>query len=252
MPTVDTHEVERGRLALFQHYSGGNMDEGWTRLCFENFNFDYHTLMSTEINQGNLKKKYDVIVLPSDSPSGIKGEGSRWGGDPSDYPEKYRSQMTKDGIQALKDFVEQGGTLVALGSSYAFAVEEFDLKVRNINSDLDSKEFFCPGSTLKVDIDNTDPLAYGMPDEGLVVFNSSPVFSISAGIEGPDYKTIVRYQDKDIMKSGWLIGEKIITKKPAMVSVKKGEGQIVLIGFRTQHRNQTDGTFKLLFNTIIR
>ena len=252
MPSGKTHQVKRGRLALFQRYFGGNMDEGWTRLCFENYGFDYHSLMFDEINKGNLVKKYDVIILPDDSPEAIKGASLSRGADISAYPEKYRSTLSKEGLQALKDFVSQGGTIVTFGDSWEFAAELFDLKVRNVTSNLDSKEFFCPGSTLKVDIDPADPLAYGMPDEGLVLFRSSPVFSISAGLDNPDYKTIVRYQDQNLLKSGWLIGEKQIVKKPAMVSVKKGEGQIVLIGFRPQHRNQTDGTFKLVFNAIIR
>ncbi len=252
LPDDGIHKVKRGRLALFQRYDGGNMDEGWTRLCFENFAFPYYSLMSQEVKEGDLNKKWDVIVIPSDSPDRIKGIYSSTSQRiPDKYPEKYKSGIGKEGVEAMKDFVKNGGTLVALGSSYRFVVEEFELKIRNLTSDLDSKEFFCPGSTIKVNFDNTNPLAYGMPDEGLVLFRSSPAFSISPSKHNTDYSTIVRYQDKDLLQSGWLIGEKKIAKKPAMISVKYGEGKIVVIGFRVQHRNQTDGTFKLLFNSII-
>ncbi|MBT4402100.1 MAG: peptidase M14 family protein [Bacteroidetes bacterium] len=252
LPKKEIINLERGRLALFQRYNGGNMDEGWTRQCLENFNFPYHTLMGNEIKEGKLIDKWDVIILPSDSPDGIKGTYSPNSyRQPEKYPEKYMNGMGKEGVEALKEFVKAGGTLVALGSSYEFAVKEFDLKVRNLTDDLESKKFFCPGSTIKVNFDNTDPLAYGMPDEGLVLFRSSPTFAVSPSRKNTDYKTIVRYKEKDLLKSGWLIGEKNIAKKSAMLSVKYGDGRIVLIGFRTQHRNQTDGTFKLLFNTIM-
>lgn len=117
---------------------------------------------------------------------------------------------------------------------------------------LSSTEFFCPGSTIAAEFDNTDPLAYGMPDDGLVLYFRSPAFEVEPGRFNEDYKTVVRYKDKDILKSGWLIGEKNIAKKSAMLKAKYGEGEVVLIGFRTQHRNQTDGTFKFLFNTIIK
>jgi hypothetical protein len=251
-PSDGIHQVNRGRIALFQRYNGGNMDEGWTRLCFENFSFDYHTLMINEIKEGKLKDKFDVIVIPSDSYTSLTGEYSANSRRiPEKAPEKYKSGIDEEGVKALEEFVESGGTLVAFDASYKFVVDKFGLKVRNILEGLSSNEFFCPGSTIKATFDNTDPLAYGMPDKGLVLFRQSAAFEIIPSKNNADYKTVVRYADKDLLKSGWLIGEKKIAKKSAMISTGYGKGKIVLIGFRTQHRNQTDATFKLLFNTII-
>ena len=59
------------------------------------------------------------------------------------------------------------------------------------------------------------------------------------------------FVDRDLLQSGWLLGEEVIAEKAAMVSVEHGRGQVVLIGFRTQHRAQTHGTFKLLFNALV-
>ena len=105
---------------------------------------------------------------------------------------------------------------------------------------------------LKVTFDNNHPLAYGMPSEGLVLFRSSMVFDITPGQQNENYKTVVRYINRDILQIGWLIGEEHLSNKAAMVSAKYGKSQVVLIGFRTQHRSQTHGTFKLLFNALIR
>jgi hypothetical protein len=148
--------------------------------------------------------------------------------------------------------VEKGGMLVTFGEASGFAIEKFGLGVRNVIANLSSKEFFCPGSTLKVKFDNSHPLAYGMPSEGFVVFYSSQAFAITSSQNSERYESVARYQDKDILQSGWLIGEDHLLKMPAMVNVKQGKGQVVLIGFRTQNRCQTHGTFKLLFNTMIR
>lgn len=252
LPSDKIHNVSRGKIGLFQRYDGGNMDEGWTRLCFENFAFPYNSLMSQEVKEGNLNKKWDVIVLPNDSPeaiTGIYGKDSRR--KPEKYPEKYKSGIGKEGVKELIDFVKNGGTLVSFGASSKFVIDEFELKIRDLTRNLDSKDFFCPGSTVKVNFDNSDPLAYGMPNEGVVLFNYSPAYEIIPSRTNPDYKTIVRYNDKNLLKSGWLIGEKNIAKKAAMITTNYGKGKIVIIGFRTQHRNQTDATFKLLFNSII-
>ncbi|MGB7294630.1 MAG: M14 metallopeptidase family protein [Candidatus Aminicenantales bacterium] len=247
-----THEVKKPRLGMYQRYYGGNMDEGWTRLVLEMFAFPYTSLMDAEIKKGDLRARYDVIILPDDSPGMILGEiPERYRRFISAVPPEYRSGIGQEGIDALKDFVEEGGTLITLGEASGLAIDKFSLRVRNVVADLPSKEFFCPGSTLKVNFDNTHPLAYGMPSEGLVLFNSNQAFDIQPGQKNEMYETVVRYQERDLLQSGWLIGEKHLSGQPAMVRAEMGKGQIILIGFRPQHRGQTHGTFKLFFNALL-
>ncbi len=247
------HQVQKPRIGMYQRYYGGNMDEGWTRLVLEKFSFPYTSLKDAEIKKGDLIKKYDVIILPDDSAAIIMGEiTGRYRRYFSSVPPEYRSGIGREGVEALKTFVEKGGILVTLGGATRFAIEKFGLSVRNTVENLDSKEFFCPGSTVKVNIDNNHPLGYGMPEEGLVLFRGSPVFAVSSGQNSENYETVARYQERDLLRSGWLIGEEHLSNMPAMLNVKQGEGRIVLIGFRPQHRCQTHGTFKLLFNALIR
>ena len=253
-PSQVIKKVERGRTGMYQGYYGGNMDEGWTRLVLEQFAFTYTSLMDAEIIKGDLGKTYDVIVLPSNDPCMITGDipdryKQQLG---TDYPKKYLSGIKKEGVENLRAFVKNGGTLVALAESTEFAIDTFKLRVENVIDNVPRTGFFCPGSTLKANFANNDPLAYGMPEEGLVLFRSSPAFRIKGGRNNDQYKTIVRYADKNILQSGWLIGEKQIAKKAGMVEARVGKGRVILIGFRTQHRCQSHGTFKLLFNTIIR
>jgi len=247
------HELKKPRVGMYQRYYGGNMDEGWTRFLLEMFAFRYTSLMDAEIKKGNLNAKYDTIILPQDSPGMIMGEiPPRYRRFISAVPPEYRSGIGQEGVAALKEFVEKGGILVTLGEASSFAIEKFGLGVRNVVENLGSKEFFCPGSTLKVKFDNSHPLGYGMPSEGFVVFSSSQAYAVTSSQNSEQYESVVRYQDKDILQSGWLIGEDHLAKMPAMINVKHGKGQVVLIGFRTQNRCQTHGTFKLLFNTMIR
>ena len=261
------HAVKRLRIGMYQRYWGGNIDEGWTRLLLEQFGFPYTSLMDAEIKKGSLNERYDVIILPDDSTARITGErpaapgraaGARGerGAPPErpeePYPAEYRSGLGNEGVSALKAFVEKGGTLVTLGGASNFAIERLGLRLRNVVANRSSKEFWCPGSTLRVKFDNTHPLAYGMPPEGLALYMSgSPVFEILPSEYNERYQVIVRYADRDLLQSGWLLGEETLAKKAAMIVAQYEKGRVVLIGFRTQHRAQTHGTFKLLFNTLI-
>jgi hypothetical protein len=258
--TQPSHDMRRLRVGMYQRYGGGNMDEGWTRLLLEQFSFPYTSLMDAEMRKGNLNAKYDVIIVPDDSTAAITGErtaapaGAAGGGRPPEVtPPEYRSGMGAEGVEALKAFVQKGGTVVALGQASLFAIERFGLPVRNVVAGRTSKEFWCPGSTLRVSFDSNHPLAYGMPPEGLVVhLASSPAFEIVPTAANEQYETVVTYADRDLLQSGWLIGEETLARKAGMVTAKVGAGRVVLIGFRTQHRAQTHGTFKLLFNALVR
>ncbi|MFQ5791669.1 MAG: peptidase M14 family protein, partial [Acidobacteriota bacterium] len=253
-PREGLHEVQRRRLGIYQRYRGGNMDEGWTRFLLEQFAFPYQSVMADEIKKGDLNADYDVILLPHDSTAMILGEEEepRPGRPPEVYPPEYMTGIGEDGVETLKRFLDEGGTLVCLGDATGFAIDKLELKVRNVVEKTDRKEFFCPGSTLKVHFDNNHPLAYGMPSEGLALFWENAAFEITPSRDNDRYQTVVRYADRDILHSGWLIGEEHLSKKAAMVSAKYGRGTVILIGFRTQHRAQTHGTFKLLFNALLR
>jgi hypothetical protein len=251
-PRMEHRDVTRQRVAMYQRYQGGNMDEGWTRLMLEDFDFPYTSLKDTEIRAGDLRAKYDVILLPHDRTATLMGDTDRRFGPPDPVPAEYQSALGDDGVAALRAFVEAGGTLVAIGGSSRFAIEKFDLRVRDVTEGLPSTEFFCPGSTLRVRFDTSDALALGMPAAGFGLFWDSPAFELLPAADSERYHRVVTYVERDLLQSGWLIGEEHLANKAAVVSAEVGEGQVVLVGIRAQHRAQTHGTFKLIFNAMMR
>jgi hypothetical protein len=251
-PESDVHRVRRLTTGLYQRYYGGNMDEGWTRLLLEKFSFPYLTIRDSDIKSGQLLKKVDLLILPSDSADMIMGNLPRDSRRYLNTPPEYRSGLGEDGVKKLKEFVSQGGTLVCLGQASQLAVEKFDLELRDVVSGLKPKEFFCPGSTVWVEYDQQHPLAYGLPEKGLGLFFESPAFELLPAENSEKYRVVARYAERDLLQSGWLIGEKHLNRAAAVVEVEYGQGKIVLLGLRCQHRAQTHGTFKLLFNTFIR
>jgi hypothetical protein len=267
--STGVHEMKRERVAMYQRFGGGNIDEGWTRLVLEQFSFPYKSIFDPEIKAGNLIDKYDVLVIPSDSTQTITGEappgaaagrggrggegrgGGGGGGRGGNTPPEYRTGLGTEGVNAIRDFVQKGGTLVTLNGATAFPVDRLGVGVRNVLTGKSTKEFWCPGSTLKVTFDNTNPLAYGMPSKGLALYLDSPAFEITAP-SAEDYEIAVRYEDRDLLESGWLVGEENLTRRAAVVSAKLGQGRVVLIGFPAQHRAQTHATYKILFNALVK
>jgi hypothetical protein len=256
------YRLRQPRVGLLQRYRGGNMDEGWTRLLFEQFDVPYTSIKDDEIKAGGLEGTYDTIVLPADTLAMMTGDrpaedapGGRRGGPggaSDNAPPEYRSGFGADGVKALEAFVQKGGTLVTFASSGDLPMHRFGLPVRNVVADLPSKTFWSPGSTLRVRFDTSHPLVYGMPDQGLALFLAGgQVYEVTSTDRSHDVAILSTYVDRDILQSGWLLGERVIARKAAAVAVKHGEGRVVLIGFRPQHRDQTHGTFKLVFNALL-
>ena len=248
---AEQSEIRRARIGMYQRYWGGNMDEGWTRLVLEQFGFPYQTLKDAEIKAGNLNERIDVLILPDDSIDMIIGEKTEDRLRENPTPPEYRSGIGEEGIEAIKEFVEGGGMLVALNQACNFAIEKLDLPVQNVLANKSAKDFYCPGSTLHARIDTNHQLTYGMPDEGLIFFWSGPTFRVQPSFSNERCELLVQYPERDILQSGWLVGEDQIAGTAGMISTQYGKGSVILFGFRPQHRAQTHGTFKLFFNALI-
>ena len=255
-PSTISHPIARQRIGMYQRHYGGNMDEGWTRWLLEDFGFAYTSIRDDEILAGDLHERWDVIILPADSKEMMLGPtgppvGGR-GPDPAGTPPEYRSGFGEAGAQALEAFVRNGGTLVTFAQAGDLVLDEFDVPVRNAVAGMWGNDFWAPGSTLRVKVDTSSPFAHGMPEDALATYLAGgQVYETVAGARSADVRRIVTYLDRDILQSGWLLGEEAIAGKAAMVSVEHGRGTILMIGFRAQHRAQTHGTFKLLFNALV-
>jgi hypothetical protein len=225
----------------------------------ERYRFRYKTIRDADVNRGRLSRRHDVIILPSDNKSLITGEGieeyykKRRGGvfTMPEFPEEYRSGIGEEGVEQLKTFVEDGGTLICLGDASGFAIDELKLPVVNALADLEPREFLCPGSTLHVDVNGENSLAWGVPEDLLVIFRNNAAFEVKPGPSNEETDVVLSYPDERIMESGWLIGEKHLSRKAALVDVKVGKGRVILYGFSPQFRAQSDATFKLLFNALL-
>ena len=151
------------------------------------------------------------------------------------------------GVENLKKFVENGGKLVCLDDSCELVIKKFGLPMKNVLNGVARKDFYNPGSIVKINVDRSHPIGRNVLEETPAYFINSSAFEAS---DASKFRTIARYADKDALMSGWMLGEKLINGKIALAETDYGKGKIVLFAFRPQHRGQTYATFPLLFNAL--
>src|ERR1051326_3955029 len=198
-------------------------------------------------NYAKQKHKLSTIIIP-DQPRAAILNGYRAG----TMPSEYTGGLGEEGVKALREFVEAGGTLVCLNRASDFAIEQFKLPVRDVVDGLPRTDFYVPGSILRIELNPSDPITKGMPQESIAWVENSPVFEISDNFFGfPWGKVLAWYPfNRDPLLSGWLLGGDRIKGKAALVEVGMGKGRVILFGFRPQYRGQSLATYPLFFNAI--
>jgi hypothetical protein len=245
------------KVAMYQRFWGGNMDEGWTRWLLEEFGFEYTTVRDEDIKEG--LEGYDVLILPSDAPAMIVGDRveeyyeKKYKGmfTAPVLPPEYKSGIGDDGVEKINEFAENGGTVVALYDSCEYAIEKMGVPVVNSLKEVKPKDFHCPGSTVWVNVDNSHPLAYGMPERSLILLRGNHAYAVKPNHYNDNYSVVISYPEEDMKLSGWLIGEKLLARKAAMIEAKKEEGRVIMYGFAPQMRALTDASFKFFFNALV-
>ena len=229
------------RVAVYKSWVA-SMDEGWTRYVLEQFGIPYTSLKDADVRGGNLRSRYDAIVLPDQSLKEIvEGHAA------PTMPADYTGGIGTEGVASLKSFVEEGGTLVAFDGATDVAMRFFGIPVTNVLEGVRNTEFYCPGSLLRMTIDTRSALATGMPAEQAAFFVNGRAFAL----EGSAATAVATYATSGLLMSGWINGERHIAGKAAVVDVPLGKGRLVLFGFSPIFRGQPHGTFKLLFNALL-
>jgi hypothetical protein len=242
------------RVGLYRSYAA-SMDEGWTRWIFDRFGswinwfkLTYQSLLDDEVRAGNLHMKYDCLILPAQSSQQILNGLSK-----DRYPADISGGLGQAGVEALKKFVEDGGTIIMLNEASQFAIDHLGVPVKNVLEGVLAKDFYCPGSILKITVDTSSPIARGAPmlesskDESIAWVEGSLAFEPTSD----DARVIARFGDaKELLLSGWLLGGEKMAGKGAIVEVKRGKGRVIMFAFRPQYRGQSIATLPFLFNAI--
>jgi hypothetical protein len=260
------------RIGLWDRY-GGSQDSGHIRWMFEQaFPTPYELVYAPTLDAGNLKSKYDILIFPGGAlPGGEEGGrggrgggggGGRGGRGTAQVPDEYKGEvgnvtLATTGPQ-LRRFVEEGGTILAIGSSTGFgsylglpiasALTETSADGSEVR--LNGTKFYVPGSILQASVDNTVPISFGLPDKVDVFYDNSPAFRLVPGANLKNTHPIVWFASPQPLRSGWAWGEQYLNGAVEALEANVGEGKVYLFAPEITFRGQPHGTFKFLFNAI--
>jgi hypothetical protein len=242
------------------------MDAGWTRWILEQFEFKFDRVFPPVLDAGNLNSKYDVLIFVEGGIPNV--DGRRQADDrprspgavaaPSNVPQEYQAQLgrvtAEQTLPQIKSFIENGGTVIALGTSAANLASYLKLPVENHlvenGTPLARTKFYVPGSVLSGRVDIAHPLAHGMRERTDLFFDNSPVFRLGANAKESGLKAVAWFDSKTPLRSGWAWGQHYLEGGVAVIEASLGKGKVLLLGPEILKRSQPHGTFKFLFNGI--
>ena len=261
-PPADAVKLRAPRVGLWDQY-GGSIPAGWTRWILEQFEFPFDRVFPPAIDAGNLDQKYDVLVFVDGAIPGAGGGRRGGGGGGADaevpnLPAEYRNQVGRLSVERslprIREFVEKGGTVIAIGSSAtnlaAFLKLPIESQLVENGAPLPRTKLYIPGSVLSSRIDTSSPVANGMAEHTDVFFDDSPVFKLGADAGAQRVKTIAWFDSKTPLRSGWAWGQSYLENGVVAAEARVGTGKVLFFGPEILQRAQPHGTFKFLFNGI--
>ena len=240
-----TVPIHKARVGLYRPWAP-SIDEGWTRWILEKYGFAPESLYNAGVKAGNLRARFDTVILPDMSKTQLTD-----GFKPGLVPSEYAGGIDTDGVNSLREFVRQGGTLVAFNQTSSSLIDLFGLPVTNILAGAKSDEFFCSGALLRIELkDASRPALYGLPADPIVMFERGPAFAPRPGFTGAILATYPAGTNP--LESGVLQHPEKIEGQAAAVEVAYGKGHIFLYGFKPQWRAQSHGAYKFFMNSLYR
>jgi hypothetical protein len=263
-PGADATLLHPVRIALWDQY-GGSMPSGHTRFLLEQFEFPYEIVYPGTLDAGNLASRYDVLILPSGAvPANDRASGRGFfdNNDSSAVPAEYRDRLGRvtiaKTVPELRNFLQAGGTIVAVGTSANLGLH-LGLPITNAllertssgaERPLPAEKFYVPGSVLRVQVDTTQLVSFGLPRDVDVFYNNNPAFRLGSDAAAKGVKPLAWFANGTPLRSGWAWGQSYLDGAVEAVEAQVGKGTLYLFAPEITFRAQPHGTFKWLFNGI--
>jgi len=262
-PPADAVKLRAPRVGMWDVY-GGNQEAGWMRWVLDQHEFSFDRVFAPALDAGNLDQKYDVLIFPQGGiPGSAVGRGGGGGGGGAtdvipNLPAEYQGQVGRvtvdQTLPRIRDFIEKGGTVIAIGTSAANLADYLHLPVENQlvenGTPLPPTKLFIPGSVLSVQVDQSSPATNGMFEHTNVFFDNSPVFKLAPDATAKGVKRLMWFDGPAPLKSGWAWGQNYLDGGVVAAEAAVGRGRVLLFTPKIVERGQPHQTFKFLFNGI--
>ena len=261
-PTIRMHEAAIPRVAIYSTW-GSTQNVGWVRYAFDQSETPYQLIFKEQVRAGNLHAKYDVIIVPSQGRSAkdvvydipvygqplpyTKTERYKFLGDYGSSPD-IRGGMGLAGLEEMRRFVSQGGTLITLGESSAVPAD-FGL-APEIEVKRPSSAFYAPGPIVTANVlKPANPIFYGYTDHALSVRWASTALLFVPLRDKQNILMEFPGGEKSVL-SGFMNGADEIKDRPAIVLSPVDSGQVLMFATNPIYRWQNFGEFRMLYNAL--
>src|SRR5262249_4093667 len=112
-------------------------------------------------------------------------------------------------------------------------------------------KYYVPSSVLRIRVDTTNPLAWGLADQVDVMFSSSPTFRLVDKETSAPIRRVGWFDTQSPLGSGRAWGQEKLEGGVAVIAARIGKGRLALFGPQVLFRGQPHGTFKFVFNGIV-
>ena len=168
---------------------------------------------------------------------------------------RRRGSLSAEGLAAIKQFVMDGGTIIAIGTPPRARSALFDLPLTN---HLVNASGAAPAhGLLRARLRAADGGRSEEPGRARLRRSGGHLLRERPGLEArPERRrrrTCARsrwFNTPEPLRSGWAWGQKYLDKGIQMAEANVGQGRVFLFGNEVLFRTQPHGTYKFFFNAI--
>ena len=250
IPLQQFRRLRPFKAGLYQNW-GHNISEGWLRYVFDEYKIPFETVHPQDVAKKGFANKFDIILFTGASESEIESgkPAKKWEKWATPAPPEFSGGIDEKGEKLLAAMVKNGKTLIFMDDSCNYAINKFKMPVTNVMEE--NSKVTCPGSYLRVEVKSSE-LTAGMEKTAAVFFRDTPTFETSLPKTANESRfTPLVFGERDLLLSGWLEGENELVRKSLLVDYRKDKGRIILIGPDVIHRTHSEGTYKIMFNSLL-